>query len=385
MKKTKKYSEVVFKIGSLTEAEKSALEQLSRKDIIECPRTRYTIRMVKGDTGWCIFKDDYQLTVLGPKVFWKKTGSQNLTFKNGRLYGSISPFIEVLMNNCENLQWLRQHDCWVLNLLAERKDMWNLVLSGKVTNPKDLARRFSKKYFKGELYASSVEKYFSNTSARQFPLWHMWYYTTNINLMIEKLYSMPNGVHCNNDDDWIYITTLRDTFKYCEFLNTKVNPQWTIGRLQEEHQKQIEAIGFEEASKYSDKPIAEAFEREGLSLVLNERACFIEGYKMHNCVHSCYWKRIKNGNYLLARGTAYGQYIDLGIQIDRYYGGVTFEQAHTIRNGRVSREVQEFCKTWIEKHSNELLNTAIDIYNNAMKNPDKELLESPRVEIGLPF
>ena len=384
MEKMKKYTETVFKIDSHTEAEKAALEQLSRKDIIEHPHARYTIRMVKGDTGWCIFKDDYQLTVLGPRIFWKKISSQNLTFKNGRLYGSISSFIVVLMNNCENLQWLRQHDSWVLNLLAERKDMWNLVLSGKVTNPKDLARKFSKKYFRGELYASSVEKYFSSNSARQFPLWHMWYYTTNINLMIDKLYNTPNGVHCS-DDDWAYIATLRDTFRYCEFLNTKVNPQWTIGRLQEEHQKQIEAIGFEEAGKYSDKPIAEAFEREGLSLVLNERACFIEGYKMHNCVHSCYWKRIKNGNYLLARGIVCGQYIDLGIQVDRYYEGVELEQVHTIRNGRASRETQDFCDVWIEKYSSELLDTAIEAHNKAAKNSDKELLENPEEEIDLPF
>ena len=120
-----------------------------------------------------------------------------------------------------------------------------------------------------------------------------------------------------------------------------------------------------------------------LSLILNERECFMEGNLMHNCVHRCYWNKITAGNYLLAHGTIGDEYVDYGITVNWHEGELLTDQIHTIRNGNVSREAVDYCCDWLQGNKNELLTIADEIRKKKMN--DRYVLPEPPQEVDIPF
>ena len=326
------------------------IDRFSREDAVRNKPTAYCISVYGSKEHWAAFNDSYVLTCLGPRMFWKKTITVNTTYKEGKLYGLLTPFIRVL---CEvfNFDWILTNK-WTFNVLLERKDLWKAVFSNKITNPEMLCKTVSKKYFKGAYSYKTLREAAKNYRGRN-SLWDLYYYTTNPEETLKLLM---------NPDLFDNLHTIEDTIEYCKILNTKFNPLWSIRRIQEEHQKQIELCNSKKIESFSDTPITAPYSSDGLSLILDERACFVEGFKMHNCVHSCYWRQIESGQYLIAKGTVNGEYIDLGMAVTPE--NIVFNQAHTTYNGSISASVKRFCEEWIRLRQNELRQIAIEIKSN---------------------
>ena len=299
---------------------------------------------------WAAFLDTYSLTCLGPRVFWKKVRTVNATYKNGRLYGTLDVFRNKLLE-IFNLNWISSND-WTIRLLANKKDLWRDIFSNKITNPEILCKTISRRYFKGAYSYKTLREMAKGYSSTRISLWDLYYHTTNP----EETLKLILNPCCPID-----IFTLEDIIDYCKILNTKFNPLWSVRRMQEEHQKQIELVNMQKIEKFSDTPITTPYASDGLSLILDERTCFVEGTKMHNCVHSCYWRQITSGIYLIARGEVNGEYIDLGISVASSYA--VFQQAHTIRNGAISIQTKKLCEEWINSRQKELVNIALQIRN----------------------
>lgn len=300
---------------------------------------------------WTAFSDVYILTCLGPRVFWKKVRTVNTTYKNGKLYGTVDPFRNQLIE-IFNFNWLSTND-WTLRLLSNKKDLWKDILSDKITNPEMLCKTISKRYFKGAYSYRTLRKMAEMGCTGRVSLWDLYYHSTNPEEAL-KLIIDPNI------DSFI----IEDTIQYCKILNTKFNPLWSTRRIIEEHQKQIEVLNAQKIEGFSNELLTAPYSSDGLSLILDERTCFAEGCRMHNCVHSCYWNQIKSGLYLIAKGTVNEEYIDLGMAVDPESGSIVFNQAHTVYNGNISIPVKGFCEGWIRLRQNELKQVVKEIKSN---------------------
>lgn len=344
----------------------------TRKNALDNPWTGVSVWIGGIPTHWTATCRHYRLTVYGPKVFWKATEVYTLTFKDGRFYGNISPFIPALIE-AFRLDWIKGSS-WTRQLLASRKDLWKSVIAGKITNPEALAKAYSRKYFGGVFSYRNLKDYCIKGSFT--PLADLYYYTTNPDLALEKLLK---------EEDGNFGCIMRDVLMYCKRYNERVNPLWSIKRLTEYHQNQIERRELERLEAIDPKPIAPAFKADGLELILDERTCYLEGCLQHNCVHTCYWRRIKEGRYLVAHGTIHGERITLGITIARFSDcSLRVEQVHTIYNGNPSHEVQQYCLDWVDIHHDELCAVIQSI--RQFKNYDPVLLEEPAVEpVDIPF
>lgn len=297
-------------------------------------------------THWTAVHKIHVLTVLGPKVFWKVTGKASLTYKDGQFYGTLTPFIPALIK-AFHLDWIATNT-WTRQLLASRRDMWKAVITGKITNPEMLAKAYSRKYFGGAFSYRNIRRHCQ--SCTPVGLSDLFYYTTNPDLALEKLLDDKVG-----DYSWM----LRDIIDYCRRWNDKVNPLWSMKRLTEYHQHQIERRELQRLEAISPKPIALPYKTEGLELILDERTCYLESCVQHNCVHNCYWPKVKKGNYLLAKGTINGERITLGIVPSRFSPDISLrvEQVHTAFNNNPSADTRQFCYDWVDDHHDDLVTT----------------------------
>lgn len=302
--------------------------------------------------NWTAVHAEYRIAVRKNSIYWKETSNISCTLKEGKLYGNLSPSIKEALVRLYNLDWISTNS-WVCNILAERRSLWTQIFTGKITNPKDLCTHFSKRYLQGKFSYRSLKAYAQSQIG--VSLWDLLDYTTNPDKALElALQPYTEG--------WLW----RDLLYTSKTLGVQFNPLWSYRRMQEEHLKQARQISLLKADSISDKQISSPFEKDGLSLILNERECFIEGECMHNCIHSCYWNRVKQGKYILAKGTINGEYVHLGIDVAGENPLIIprIDQVHTIRNGKVSSETKNQCTRWIFDNELGLIDKVKDILTN---------------------
>lgn len=328
----------------------------SRIKAIEQPGVAYRTTIVGDLNNWTAIHAEYRIAVRKNSIYWKETINVSCTLKEGKLYGNLSPSIKEALVKLYKLDWITTNS-WVYNILAERKSLWTRVLTGKITNPRDLCVYFSKRYLQGKFSYKNLRKYANSHMSTS--LWDLLDYTTNPDMALEIMMSDEGELAC----------LIRDTLYTSKTLGVALNPLWSYKRMNEEHINQSRKISLMKASEISDEPIAPPFESDGLSLILNERECFIEGEYMHNCIHSCYWNHIKQGNYLLAKGSINGEYVNLGIDISRngIFVVLNLDQVHTKRNGTVSYDTKEQCWKWIEENQPILAGISVKIKNQQSK------------------
>ena len=305
-----------------------------------------------------VFYSEYRIEVMGNNIFWKSLGEESMTFKNGKFYGTFSLDLLYKALKVFKIDWPKS-STWISGLLSRNKTLWAMILKGKITNPEQLAKKYSKMYFKGAYSYKALKTYFEDYKSIG-SLWDIYYYTTNPSLWVEKF----STLRWENDHQYEeHLNLAVDILHYAKMENSKVNPTWSYTRMNSEHQKQIERDNLSLINTYSDEKIATPFEREGLHLILDEREAFVEGTMMHNCVHSCYWNKIANGNYLIAKGVVNGVKIDVGISLGYSDDGdaLHLNQVHSIYNGIVSQEIKQYCLDWIDAHHQDLLGVLNEI------------------------
>lgn len=334
------------------------LKGMSRRQAFKSYARPHRIAVYGAREDFSVFYSEYIIEVMGNNVFWKSLGEESMTFKDGKFYGTFSQRVLNIALTAFNIDWPMSSN-WIIRLLAHNKTLWAMILKGKITNPEQLAKKYSKIYFKGVYSYKALKVYFESYSSIG-SLWDIYYYTSNPNLWIEKYCALK----WENDRQYEeHLNLARDILHYAKIENAKINSTWSYSRMVSEHQKQIERDNLDQVNMYSDEKIATPFERDGLHLILDERDAFIEGTVMHNCVHSCYWNRIANGNYLIAKGVVDGVKIDVGISIGYSDNGdvLRLNQVHSIYNGNVSQEVEQFCMNWIDAYHQDLLGVLNEI------------------------
>ena len=94
-------------------------------------------------------------------------------------------------------------------------------------------------------------------------------------------------------------TLLSDLLNCAVQLNEVVDFSWSDNRIQEEHTRQNRLLIEREIISKSDSNIFEEFPTpSNIKLLNTERDIFFEGKNMHHCLYSCYYKKIKNKEYI---------------------------------------------------------------------------------------
>ena len=347
MKKENNYEVLLQRDNRRPAKEYSRITAVERRPVGE------TVFVGVRDKDFTAWKRRWSLTVLGERIFWKKVEETSCTYKNGKLYGDIQPLWQELAE-AFHLDWIITNN-WVMIFLRGRKDLWKQVLSGRITNPEMLCKTFSKKYFKGAFSYKQLKEY--SEHGAYVSLWEMYYYSTNPGVTLDKyLQGWPD-----EGQEGLF----SDMLRMAALFNEKINPQWSLKRMREEHRLQIQKREISRLDSYSDKNIAPAFKKGGLSLILNERECYLEGSAMHNCIGSCYWGYVDDGTYLLAKGVINGEYVNLGIKCNKFDNTLTIDQVHTIYNGTVAPDTRILCEEWIENNKTCLQDTVNIIKNRS--------------------
>lgn len=94
-------------------------------------------------------------------------------------------------------------------------------------------------------------------------------------------------------------TLLSDLLNCAVQLNEVIDFSWSDNRIQEEHTRQNRLLIEREIISKSDSNIFEEFPTpSNIKLLNTERDIFFEGKNMHHCLYSCYYKKIKNKEYI---------------------------------------------------------------------------------------
>lgn len=333
------------------------IKTLTPRDVLKRGASRCSCKVYGTKDDFVCYHTGYAATCIAGRIFWKRTCEFHITFKDGKIYGNIVPVIEDVLIKAFNLNWIEnKYGPWIRALLRGNKTLWRMILQGKITNPEQLAKRYSKMYFKGAYSYRVLREYFSNYSPAS--LWDIYYYTTNPELFLERI--LRKEVY----PEWSRLA--KDTIEYCKYDNTKLNPLWSMRRLREFHQHQIEMDVAYTAKEISAEIIAPPVDIGPMHLILSEKDCYIEGCTMSNCVHSCYWSQVKDGHYILVKGDIDNTHFDLGIRVSG--DKLTIDQVYKAYNIGVPSEIEEYCKLWVDNNKEKLLETVNYIRNQKSLN-----------------
>lgn len=239
-----------------------------------------------------------------------------------------------------------------------QKTILKKVLEGKITNRRDLVKAYMKSAFNMAPPQYSVLERYMDRSTFSTPIADLRDFTTDINAAMLLLL----------DGDRETQSLFHDLVGDAIALDKKINPKWSLKRMQQEHQDNIKAILECQLDAESDKSIY----LEGLDITFrgyrfqtidNPRRALLESRTMHNCVFYNYWQKAAQRKYILFHMSSGTEDMSLGFHIENTGGQpqVRFDQIHTIRNGRASDNATEAAHAFAEEYRKDILLTVSEL------------------------
>lgn len=149
-------------------------------------------------------------------------------------------------------------------------------------------------------------------------------------------------------------TLYYDLLKCAVELGQVVDFSWSLNRIREEHQKQIDIINIEKlASKKQDPIYKQLIETEYIKVLNTERDVYLESSKMHHCLYSCYYKSMLNKTFM-AFHMSYPE--DCTFSIRYINDGISFDQVHLAYNKPVQKETKAIVDNFLKNNEKTLLN-----------------------------
>ena len=258
---------------------------------------------------------------------------------------------------------------YAIAALMGSKTVLKAICQQKVTNARDLTRVYLQaitgiktmpSYETAAIYIQNLQKYELNLVD-----------LANFTTSFEKSMLLEIGA-CENNRQYVDDTDLakryrifRDLVRDAVKLDIKVNPDWSLKRMEEEHQRNTERIMLETEQKLSDEQLyksptdIEGQEIKG-TVLSTEKQVYREAAQMHHCLYNHYFYSIQQGKYLALSLTkpercTVGLCLKLstGDDGEKSYDAV-LEQIHTIRNGCVTPESRAIIANFVAGYNPQL-------------------------------
>lgn len=280
---------------------------------------------------WYMYHRATELKRRGRTFYPKTTLSMRLSIINGK----ISTIKDLTWEHIERLQpryeWLEQIRTGRFGGTITNKTLLKEVLLGNITNPEAYYKWILKHTYRTDAIPWKLFREYAQSPMR-ISIFDIIEATINPKLTIEAY------LRANDHSEWRVRNLLEDSILTALRLGEKINPQWSEKRLATEHQRHIEMIQLRTIEAMDNNPASHIFDAfdfpEEVKWLNTEGEVFKEASKMHHCLYSNYWSRIKKGDYVAFAVDHNGEHFTLGCRFNGDF--CLYDQAHTAYNGSVS-------------------------------------------------
>ena len=299
----------------------------------------------------------------GTKYYTKKEVSNYFTIIDGKVKLGKNVLIAGVLHPFGIAQWLSgaYHITNATILKA--------ILTSEVYSEESLYKFIAKKIIREDIPWKLLKEY-TNMHVG-ISIYDLKDITTNVPEAMRTL------IEIYKSSDWGLRSLYQDVFKSAIMLGDKINPKWSIKRLQEEHKRQIREIALADIAMKEDMDLYEGYKypyNPYITMLRTERDVFMEASEMHHCLHSNYWCRINDYKYMAFSINFYGERATMGVAIDAY-GDLHIDQIQGPYNSSVSLSIQSICESYIEEYKQ----VFIDIIKHKSKRRFRPLqIEEPQ-------
>lgn len=291
----------------------------------------------------------------GDNLFRKADLIHKLTIRKNRiaLTGSLSQDMLSILD----IEWTKDiFDNW--SQFISKPSILRAVLTRKVYNIETLVREIYWRLYRIRIQNWKEGRYYLDKASLliNFGLTDINAYTVDANASIRALNSLRqkyNSGFITHADLDRQRRLMEDLLKSAIMLGEKVNLEWSVRRMEEEHLRQTRELMGLELPPESDTPIhAKPIEEEGIALINSEKAIYQEGHQMHHCLYTNYRDRIKEKRYV-AYHMSFPEDCTFGICIQN--GRPSLDQVYLKYDEMVREDTRRCVEDFIERRSPELL------------------------------
>ncbi len=210
------------------------------------------------------------------------------------------------------------------------------ILLGKLTNCEDIVKQYVKSLHVKNVNWKSYIRYLYKLHYPSLILQWLDKATTDINAAMEYI----------AESDFSMQRQFHDIVFQALALNKKINPKWSVKRMDEEHIKMTRELMQSDIEEKEQIPIHENYPEFSYpcKLLNTEREVFQEGKEMHHCIYTNYWNKIKQKKYL---GISFSEpeRFTLGLRVSE--NGYVFDQAYLKYDNKISQESQDMINVFL--------------------------------------
>lgn len=283
----------------------------------------------KGDK-WYMYHRTTELRRRGRTFYPKTTLAMRLSIVDGKIVAK-----DLTWESIERLhpryEWLEHIRTGRFGGTITNSTLLKEVLLGNITNSEDYYKWILKHTYRTEAIPWKLFREYAQSTMR-VSIFDIIEATTNPKMALEAYF------RANEHSEWRVRNLLEDSILTALRLGERINPQWSEKRLAAEHQRHIERIQLRKIESMDQNPASHIFDAfdfpKEVKWLNTEGEVFKEASKMHHCLHSNYWSRIKKGDYVAFAIDRHGERITLGCRFNGDF--CLYDQAHTAYNGSVS-------------------------------------------------
>lgn len=226
------------------------------------------------------------------------------------------------------------------------KGMLEKVLNGKITNPLDYVKAYTKAVrvsCSPRILMDAVINHRLNGSQ----LYHAAQVAKDVNHYIEAYVNRNYDVFSENR-----FHHYADLERQAMILGEKIDYKWSSKRMQEQHNLWTKRIMEMELDHIDDEPVEkiqplQALMPPGFTLLDTQKKVFTEGKIMGHCVYTNYWPSIKSGYYAAVHVDLLEQSATLGLDLSSEK--MQFNQMYGKYNQPVSAELKNYVQDWLKE------------------------------------
>jgi|LakMenEpi03Aug12_release.lakeMendotaPanAssembly.Ray.scaffolds.fasta_scaffold15514_16 hypothetical protein len=325
-----------------------------------------TVSFYMDDDKLCI-SDRHTQVYMGTKsLYTKSKDSLGFTFdfktkkvKNwfGKYLMIDNNMVKTISKHYRDIEWAC--DNMSLSLISFKPALFAKVLTGKITNPRDLIKHYLKYHVKVNVSPELLYQAYAQKNLQ---------YNEVIDIL-HKLKYLKNLDHAlidyRNSNLRDFVTAIfgaekssisYDALHLAKMLDYKVDHTWSQNRLKEEHDKWTKEVMQIELESLKDEVLD--YPKEVLlqdanfkfSIVNSKKDLFQIGKHEHHCIYTNYWNRIKDKEYFCLHGYYNDKNYTIGIQKAWNSDDYVIDQIQSKYNGGAPDELKEFMYETMKHH-----------------------------------
>ena len=290
-------------------------------------------------------KTCHQICRLGRTFFIKKVqvGSIYITPKSVKINLPTLTVLDEFLQLLNIKLWKDMCECSEKHLL-NKPSILKDILTGHVYNDETLWKRYALHAFR---LKNISWKDFKICYTHQFNILDIVHFTKNVNNSLRIL-----AKECSSNPWSSTVQTFRDILKLAIKLDQVIDLNWSYKRMEQFHQEQVRTVN---ALEIASKPQTPIFDKlignEHITMLNNEKEVYEEGLNMHHCIHSCYFNKIKNQEYI-AFHMSFPEDCTFGVKIAS--GEVILDQIYLKYDRHVQDKTRQVALDFIKKYSKQL-------------------------------